>query len=72
MMCYKDMTWCPFFGDCKKANECDRPLTAEVIIAAKAWWGKDDPPICVFTEKPSCHEPLTQENNEDASEDAGT
>ena len=51
MMCYKDMTFCPFFGDCAKRDTCHRPLTAEVIIAAQA----GDRLISQFAAKPECH-----------------
>ena len=55
MMCYKDMTFCPFHADCAKAATCHRPLTDEVRAAAAAWWPEGDAPICVFTEPPDCH-----------------
>lgn len=58
MIHYKDMTFCPFHEDCKKAKECQRPLTEEVKDDADIWWGgnKGEAPICMFSEKPSCHE----------------
>lgn len=57
MICYRDMTFCPFHADCSGADTCGRALTEEVRAKAKAWWGgmEDGPPICVFTDKPSCH-----------------
>ena len=54
MLCYKDMTFCPFYEDCKQATECHRPLTPEVIKQATEWWGGDDAPIAQFAEKPYC------------------
>lgn len=51
MMCYRDMTFCPFFGDCTKRDTCHRPLTAEVIIAAQA----SGLPVSQYAEKPECH-----------------
>lgn len=54
MICYRDMTFCPFFRDCNKANECHRPLTEEVKLDAQA----KGLPIAQFSAKPSCHEPL--------------
>lgn len=58
MLCYRDMTFCPFSYDCALAENCSRPLTADVIRRAKEWWGGDDPPIAQFPEQPSCHEPI--------------
>lgn len=52
MMCYRDMTFCPFFRDCKHRDECPRPLTAEVRIAAE----KHGMPISQYIDKPDCHE----------------
>ena len=61
MMCYRDMTFCPFHEGCAKADTCPRALTNEVWAAAKRWWAnEDDPegegaPIAQFSEKPDCH-----------------
>ena len=52
MICYKDMTFCPFYKDC--ANPCFRSLTDEVWRTAKNWWKDDDPPICQYMSKPDC------------------
>ena len=57
MLCYKDMTFCSFYKDCKDGETCERALTDEVKADAKNWgdsWGCDDTPICEFTEKPEC------------------
>ena len=58
MICYRDMTFCPFWDECKDGKECFRALTNEVWNKAHKWWGldksKDDIPICLFTEKPDC------------------
>ena len=58
MMCYRDMTFCPFSNTCKKEAECPRALTQEVYDEAKEWWKdcKGKPPICMFLDKPECHE----------------
>jgi len=61
MNCYRDMTFCPFFGDCAKRDTCHRPLTAEVIIAARALGD----PISQFADKPDCHTPETTTNTQD-------
>jgi hypothetical protein len=54
MMCYKDMTFCPFWEDCASAKGCSRPLTPEVRIQADMWWGKAGAPICTYADKPDC------------------
>ena len=51
MMCYMDMTFCPF-KECADFSKCDRALTDEVHAKAKAWM--PDPPICQYMEKPDC------------------
>jgi len=60
MMNYKDMTFCPFYKDCKDAEKCHRPLTKEVLDDAEKWWSSfgeqaHSAPISRFTEKPKCH-----------------
>ena len=53
MMCYKDMTFCPYYKDCKDADKCQRPLTEKVKQDAERWM--KDAPICQFAGKPECH-----------------
>lgn len=53
-MCYKDKTFCPFL-ECKNL-QCDRRLTDVIKAAARRWWGKDNPPICIFAARPDCFE----------------
>jgi hypothetical protein len=53
MICYKDITFCTFYEDCKDAKECHRALTPEVIKQANEWM--KNPPIATFMEKPECH-----------------
>ena len=53
MMCYKDMTFCPFHEECAE-KPCPRALTEEVIKDAEKWWGKENPPICMYAKKPEC------------------
>ena len=50
MICYKDITFCPFWIECKDGSGCRRRLTQKV---------EDDAvnagiPIMEFTEKPEC------------------
>ncbi len=51
MICYKDITWCPF-GDCKSSKKCESFLSRKVEVAAS----KQELPIAIFTERPPCHE----------------
>ena len=54
-MCYRDMTFCPFWEKCKDGHECKRALTDEVKAGAKRWMPSiKDPPISIFTDKPEC------------------
>lgn len=50
MICYRDMTFCSFYLDCKDGKDCPRAKTPEVCRAAK----KTGLPICQYPEKPSC------------------
>ena len=56
VICYRDMTFCPYYEGCKNAHDCNRALTPEVREAARKWWGSDEAPIAVFTDKPNCWE----------------
>jgi hypothetical protein len=60
MFCYKDMTFCTFYKDCTKRNECHRPLTPKVEAESLEFWkqaGLHGKPIySQFMEKPQCHE----------------
>ena len=56
MMCYKDMTFCTYYEDCSKSNECLKPFTREVLRQAMNWWGGVNAPIMTFAEKPECWE----------------
>jgi hypothetical protein len=55
MICYRDMTFCPFYQNCQKSETCHRPLLEDVRLKAREWWGSDNAPIAVFGEKPTCH-----------------
>jgi hypothetical protein len=54
MICYKDMTFCPFHETCH--NPCFRALTNQVRAAAEEWWGDSGAPISVFADVPKCHD----------------
>lgn len=56
MLCYKGMTFCPFWLVCSKGPSCDRALTNAVLKAAEEWWAGEEgePPIAKFAEKPDC------------------
>ena len=51
MICYKDMTFCPFHKDCETGKVCDRALTDKVQADADAF----GLPIAQFIERPECH-----------------
>ncbi len=55
MISYKDKTFCEFWHDCMNSHACHRALTPEVLKEAHKWWGSEDAPICVFSQKPDCH-----------------
>lgn len=50
MMCYKDMTFCSYWTDCRDAEGCSRPLTKRIEQRAK----EVNLPICRFKDKPDC------------------
>ena len=54
MMCYRDRTYCGFYVNCKKANECSRCLTEDIEIIAASQHLQ----ICQFDDPPSCYEPV--------------
>lgn len=58
MICYKDMTFCPFWKKCKEGLACKRALTSLVKADAKTWWGGEGAPICQYAEKPGCFKEL--------------
>lgn len=50
MICYKDITFCSYWLDCKNSNTCKRVLTPEIkqsAIKSKLY-------ICRYAEKPDC------------------
>lgn len=54
MMCYKDMTFCPYYTICTKGDTCFRACTPEVEDRAEEF----KLPICMFMEEPECFEPV--------------
>jgi hypothetical protein len=54
MICFLDKTFCEY-ETCSKWLRCPSALGPDVHLRALAWWGKPDPPICVFAEKPECY-----------------
>lgn len=55
MICYRDKTFCPFYKECKKGEDCPDALTEKIERGAKEWWWKEDePPIAQWAEKPEC------------------
>lgn len=50
MISYRDMTFCPFWKDCKSAYMCHRPLTHDVSMKAK----EVGLPVSMYATKPEC------------------
>jgi len=48
------MTFCTFYGECRKGKKCRRALTKKVKIDAEKWWGSKDAPIASYVNKPGC------------------
>ena len=54
MICYRDMTFCSYWPECKRGADCPRALTPQVVAAAAT----HHYPICQFADKPECYEEL--------------
>ena len=52
MICYRDMTFCPYYKDCNAQKICERPLTEKVKADAEKWM--KNAPIAYFTDRPEC------------------
>jgi len=50
MLCYRDMTWCPFYADCRECERCNRALTDSIRRKA----ARAELNLCQFVEKPGC------------------
>lgn len=50
MLCYKDKTFCPYWEECKKGNNCHRAYTDEVKKNAS----ETELLVCLFNAKPLC------------------
>jgi len=57
MICYKDITFCPYWEDCEKQIDCPRCLTKNIKSEAKRLRLN----ICQFTEKPECFKPTSKD-----------
>lgn len=51
MLCYRDMTFCPFHESCASAPECPRALTEAIQREAS----RLQAPVCLYAAKPSCY-----------------
>jgi hypothetical protein len=57
MICYKDITFCPFWKECKDGSTCKVALTDEVYRKGVEWsrtFTPEDILICQYTDKPDC------------------
>lgn len=50
MLCYRDMTFCPFWRECEDGNDCGRAWTSDVQEKARA----AGLPSCQFSSRPEC------------------
>lgn len=51
MICYRDMTFCGFWEDCRNGEDCERALTE--IVRKGAEFSRL--PIAQFVDKPECY-----------------
>jgi murein endopeptidase len=65
MMCYRDMTFCTYYKECKAGNTCDRALTYWVKAEARAWWGGVGVPIATYADKPECFQDKEEVSDND-------
>ena len=56
MICYRDMTFCPYHETCTKGHDCARALTVEVVQASAI----SLMPVAKFAEKPDCFEQMEE------------
>jgi len=56
MLCYKDMTFCTFWKECKDNKKCGRALTDKIKEDAEKWM--KNAPICAYVDKPDCFKKL--------------
>lgn len=62
MLCFKGITFCPFYENCAAGKACFRKLDSSTRAEAQAWWGaKGEPPIFQFTSEPECFIKITGE-----------
>lgn len=54
MLCYRDITFCPFHDTCKVGSICGRAYTDTVKKLAEEWL--KNPPVALYGEKPPCWE----------------
>ena len=59
MLCYRDMTFCPFWETCKNGSECYRALTADVSAKAIEF----NMGISQYCEQPECYIEISNSEN---------
>lgn len=60
MICYRDMTFCPFHEKCIGGKDCHRALNDEITRGAIA----HKLPISRFTDKPWCYDKRKEVSDE--------
>lgn len=62
MICYKDMTFCPFYTRCKEGLGCARAFTPTIKHRAETFGKeqgfKDGFPVSQFIDPPKCLKPI--------------
>lgn len=56
MICYRDKTYCSYYTDCAKGDNCRCALTPEIVEVAE----RIKLPICQFAERPKCFEEIVK------------
>ena len=61
MMCFRDMTFCPYSSKCWHGDTCKRAWTKDLQAEAEAWWGKPGAPVAFYDDKPDCFKEATND-----------
>lgn len=64
MLCFRGMTFCTYWEDCRDSETCHRKFDDVQKAAARKWWGGDDQPICTYVDRPRCFVDKNQTNGD--------
>ena len=59
MICYRDMTFCPFWRSCADGKDCSRALTDEVAAKAE----EVGLGVCQWNGQPGCYKPTENQTD---------